>query len=522
MDPLEILARLNGDDPPSVEELASARDDLARTLRNLKSSGVPRRADGSPDLDAVLTLQEAYKTAVAAIEEFEAARLSEQEQLDQLLDGIPDPDEKAVDDAPPAEEKPRVMSVHEAVQRLGLTPPQREEDDPDRLSRTEHHVMIGDQPRNDATWHDIGHAFALSGRALKSGRERVVRVTTQFAQERTLPGSREANTRMVDDITRPDAVAAAGGCCALPTPIYENPVLSSTVRPIRDSLATFGVTERGSVEFFPAVCIPDSGAQIWTCDDDAAVDPTNEETWKDCLFVECDERQVVNVHAIPVCLEIGTFQHRFAPEQWQAYIRAVAALQARIADVELFDQMRQNVSSVHAGVTSGSTYVNLLDSVGLAAATIRQDQRYVDVQMNLWIADWMRNAIRADFRRRRIDAADTIEATDAAIADALANEGVRVTYSPDIDPILDGAQVSGPLDAYPDTASAVLAPEGFFTFLDGGMFDLGTEIRDHDLNRQNMVAAFAESFEGLLARGCNAKGLDIPVETCDTLPVCPT
>jgi hypothetical protein len=522
MDPLEILARLNSDDPPSLDELASARDDLARTLRSLKDSGVPRREDGTLDLSAVVTLQEAYRTAVAAIEEMEAASRTEQEQLEDLLADIPDPDAQLSEAPEPVvDDKPRIMSVREAVQRLGLEAPARAEDTAD-VSRTEHMVMIGDQPRDDATWHDIGHAFALSGRALKSGRERVVRVTTRFADERTLPGTREGNTRMVDDITRPDAVSAAGGCCALPTPIYENPVLSTTVRPIRDSLPTFGVTERGSVEFFPSVCIPDSGAQIWTCDDDAAVDPENEETWKDCLTVECDERQTVNVHGIPVCLEIGNFQHRYAPEQWQAYIRAVAALQARIADVELFRLMREGVSSVHPGVTTGSTYVNLLDTVGLAGATIRQDQRYGDVMLNLWIADWVRNAIRADFRRRRIDAAETVEATNAAITDALANEGVRVTFSPDLDPILDGDQVSGPLDAYPDTAGAVLAPEGHFTFLDGGMFDLGTEIRDHDLNRQNMVAAFAESFEGLLARGCNAKGLDIAIETCDTLPVCPT
>ena len=74
---------------------------------------------------------------------------------------------------------------------------------------------------------------------------------------------------------------------------------------------------------------------------------------------------------------------------------------------------------------------------------------------------------------------------------------------------------------FPLTLGSVLAPNGFFTFLDGGTLDLGTEIRDHNLNRQNKVAAFAESYEGILARGCNALGLDIPVEICDNV-ACPS
>ena len=57
------------------------------------------------------------------------------------------------------------------------------------------------------------------------------------------------------------------------------------------------------------------------------------------------------------------------------------------------------------------------------------------------------------------------------------------------------------------------------SFADGT--SLGTEIRDHALNRQNKVAAFAESYEGILARGCNALGLDIPVEICDNV-ACPS
>jgi hypothetical protein len=173
---------------------------------------------------------------------------------------------------------------------------------------------------------------------------------------------------------------------------------------------------------------------------------------------------------------------------------------------------------------TGSTYVNLINGAALAAATIRQDERLADVRFNLWLPEWIRQAIRADIRVRRVasSATESAELADQVIAQALGNEGIDVVYSPDIDRIEEDSpgQQDGPLSPYPAVASAVLAPNGYFTFLDGGTLDLGTDIRDHELNRQNMVAAFAESWEGLLARGCNAKALDIPVEACETAP-CP-
>ena len=124
--------------------------------------------------------------------------------------------------------------------------------------------------------------------------------------------------------------------------------------------------------------------------------------------------------------------------------------------------------------------------------------------------------------RRVHGVAEDPNVSDTLLATAFGNEGIDVTYSQDLDPIEGGSpgQVDGPLTALPVTAGSVLAPEGYFTFLDGGTMDLGTEIRDHNLNRQNKVAAFSESYEGLLARGCNAKALDIPVEICDNA-ACP-
>jgi hypothetical protein len=513
---LEILGRIGTDNAPTLAELTSARDTIARELHRLRS-------EGTSDLDALMTLRETYQAAAQAVTEAEAAAAQAAEAFDEVLDGVPNPDsaaEETAEEAPAA--TGRVLSVQEAVARLGLTTQvQTAPVAPEpTLADTATTVHLNGTRNDDATWLDMATAFQdASSRSRKVGKERVVRLETSFSPERTLSGRIADDTRLADSFLSPTAVSAAGGCCSLPTPIYENPVFSSTDRPIRDALPTLGAS-RGAYTFFPAVCLPDQGAALWTCEDDAAVDPDDETTWKQCLMVDCDTPEEVQVDAVYACLTVGNFQQRFAPEQWQAYLQAVSAYQARIAEVALFDKMRAAATTTHTLDATGSIYVTLLNGVQLAAATIRQDQRYTDIGFQLVLPGWVLPAVQSDLRSRRLSCAETIETTAAQVSQALSNDGISVIWSPDINPIEPDGQTDGPLSPYPDTASAVLFPEGSFSFLDGGTLDLGTEIRDHALNRQNMLAAFAESFEGLLARACNAKALDIPVEVCNDAP-CP-
>ena len=239
--------------------------------------------------------------------------------------------------------------------------------------------------------------------------------------------------------------------------------------------------------------------------------------------MDCDLHDEAGVDAIYSCVTIGNYQTRFAPEQWQGYLAALAVMQARQAEVALFTKMRAEVTSTHTLAATGSVFSNLTSGVALAAAAMRQEQRLGDLQLNLWLPEWIKTAVRTDLITRRVHGvAEDPNVADTMLATAFSNEGIKVTYSQDLDPIQGASGISnGALTELPLTAGAVLAPDGFFTFLDGGTLDLGTEIRDHNLNRQNKVAAFAESYEGLLARGCNALALDIPVEICDNV-ACPS
>ena len=533
---LNVLSRVGAGEALSLTELTQARDVIARQLHSLRGSA-------TPDLDALTTFRESYFAADAAVKALEEAENTATEEVDAALADIPDPDlaedEEDDDEEDDEEEDPeadaeksakapkkgKMLSVQEAVARLGLNSStlQVNEPAPNDLSTTDSRIILNGTPVKDATFRHLAEAFRdSSGRSLKSGKERVARIETSYADGRTLSGKVASDTALIDSFVSVDAVNAAGGCCSLPEPIYSNPVAGSTARPLRDSLPTLGAA-RGKFTFFPAICIPVEGSGLWSCEDDELVNELDPDTWKQCAEVDCDETDEVGVDAIYTCVTIGNYQSRFAPEQWQGYLSALAIQHARQAEVALFTKMRAAVSTTHTVEALGSVFANLVTGVSLAGAAIRQDQRLGDVQLNFWVADWIRTAIRHDLIARRVlsSAVDDPGVTDALIASALNNEGIKVTYSQDLD-LIEGAsgQADGPLTSLPTTAGGVLAPEGYFTFLDGGTLDLGTEIRDHNLNRQNKVAAFSEAYEGLLARGCNAKALDIPIEICDNA-ACP-
>ena len=534
---LSILGRVGAGETLSLSELTQARDVIARSLHALRGSA-------TPDLDALTTLRESYFAADAAVK-----ALSEQEQaaiadVDAALSDIPDPDAEAGDgeDEDPEDEdeepeegseeekslstKPKrgkMLSVQEAVARLGLSggsgitvnEPERD------LSTTETRVILNGDVVQDANIRSLAEAFRdASSRSLKTGKERVARIETSFADERTLTGKINADTRLVDSFVSPEAVVAAGGCCSLPQPIYSNPVQGSTDRPIKNALPTLGAT-RGKFTFFPAICLPVDGFGVWTCEDDELVDEADPDTWKQCAEVDCDETDEVGVDAVYSCVTVGNYTTRFAPEQWQGYLAALAIQNARRGEVLLFEKMRAQVMSTYTVDALGSIFANVVNGVGTAAAALRQDQRLGDVQMDFFVSESLVTAVRLDLINRRVfsSAVDDPNVAVSLLNTALSNEGVNAIYSQDLDPVQFGSGGTDP--QFPLTLGSVLAPNGFFTYLDGGTLDLGTEIRDHNLNRQNKVAAFAESYEGLLSRGCNALGLDIPVEICDNV-ACPS
>jgi hypothetical protein len=324
-----------------------------------------------------------------------------------------------------------------------------------------------------------------------------------------LPQSKGAITSFLDQWTSPEAVAASGGCCSLPTVIRSQSVINSTATPLQDSLPTIGVFESGAVLYYPAICLPSEGVWLWTCEDDENVDPDDPDTWKNCTFIECDEEDRTNVEAIYKCLTIGEYKRRFATEQWFGILQATMALHSRVSENKLWTLMVQGATHECSQEATGSVFTNLVQAVQREADWMRSDQRLREVQLHFWISENIIGAITQDFAARRLEFADPTMVKEM-IARAFANANVVSHYTMDPNPM----EAEGECGKYPDWMQGILAPSGYYSYLDGGQFDMGVEIRDINLARQNAVAAFAEGFNGLLARGCRSKVISIPIEVC--------
>jgi hypothetical protein len=547
---LAIIERIGGDNRPTIDELTTARTELARAIH------AEARSE-TPDLEVLTTLRSAFGQAGTALVEAEAEAAALQDQVSEILADVEDPDEPEEPEepeTPPAEDPAveavtapvvelpppvvgaepeqvpvaaavqappatRTLSLREAAARVRVRPPA-----PTPTVETGNTgssiYVLGHEVTTAPTLYEAADAFRRFVRSPSKGRTEIIQFENHMDEGLILPGTTEGNTRLLDSLTGPEAVAAAGGCCSLPTPIRSQNVLSSTDTPIRNSLPTIGVQSTGAVTYFPAVCLPDDGVFEWLCSQDELVDPEDPDTWKECAFIECPEADTTVVDAIYRCLTIGEFQRRFATEQWVAILQATLALQARLAELKTWTQMLAGVSSTHDLDATGSVFTTWATGLRLAADTIRQDQRYTDVQLHQWIPGWIRGAMHNDLINRRLVDVQDPTVVDSLINSVAAQANTNLTFSIDTNPIQPGPQGDGPLADYPAVATSILAPEGYYSYLEGGGFNMGVEIRDMDLARQNAVGAFAEDFGAVLARGCNAKRLNIPVGVCMNAPGC--
>lgn len=514
----ETLAAVGSETAPGIKELKGARGAFVEAAKTAKTAG---------DREALAAMLEAIKVADRAIEEAEELAAKEAEELDALVKDFPElaNDDEAVNEELEAQPEAdntdgqpagRMLSVAEAAERLGLvkrdsTPTYTEE----RPMQT---LTINGESADDATWSTLGNAFSkFSKQMMRGGRTTIATFRTEYTNN--LSGKQGENTRVLDSLSAragEEAVVAAGGCCSLAEPLRDQPMLASLSRPIADSLPTVG-SNAGKVAFFPPVCLPQGGVGTWTCDDDEAVDADDPATWKECVEIDCEEVDDVTVEAIYKCLTIGNYQQRFAPERWDAILHAAAAAQARQAEVALFNGIAgSDYTTQHTVTDTGSIYSTLIRSLLIAAATIRQNQRYEGQRIKAILPSWGRDAAELDMIARATLRGRPIEGDSLEIT--LARGGVDVVWSPDIDPIEPNGQSDGALTDFPSTMNAVIYVDGGVFRLDGGELNLGTDIRDHDLNRQNKVAAFAESFEAAVVRSCDSKHLTIPVTVCDATP----
>lgn len=334
-----------------------------------------------------------------------------------------------------------------------------------------------------------------------------------FDADRILGRDPIANQQRIARVASPQAIVAAGGIesiqaaggiCAPQQVNYDQPIVGSDDRPVRDTALTRFGADRGGVRLFPSLSWEDMEDAITVWDNDT--DTTPGEQVKNCLSLTCPEDEESLVAAIVRCLEIGNFRSRFFGEQVEAWLRGAAIQHARIAESRLLTQIDAASTLVSTGQLLGAL-PDFVADLSLALAGIHSSRRISNAMpMRLIAPIWLPYLFRADEARRARDIT-TDEAyvmSDTALNNALARLGVTPTWtldaaSGDADQVF-ARQGDGALIGWPSTVTTRLYPEGSHLFLDGGAFDFGI-VRDSVLNSTNDFQMFMETLEGHAYQG---------------------
>lgn len=517
----QILEALAAGETVPVADLQAASTELADTSETLKTS-IRDAASNQLALNDLLAMKAEYDAVTEALTTVSGALSEAQAQIDAIIaevdGGEDEPVEEAAAEEVSAEVAPVAASIKASVararaSRAAVTTAER----PDDLTATSTSYTLMGKDRDTVTGQEVGKAFEDAARSFGGSKTAVLSMKTEFHPDRTLNGDASANERKLLDLFGTNTVVpvnAAGGCCSIPEPIYDQPLIGDLSRPIKDAFDTLQAS-RGAVQAYPPVCLPDEGADVWTCAQDAAIDEEDPETWKSCAEVACDESDPVLVEPIFKCLTIGEFQRRYAREQWEAHLFQTDKLAARLAEARLFNWLAESATSVYTGdVVTGSTYANFIKTNIRIAAAIRQDQRLGDAQLISVGSNLIYSAIAEDTLTRRLNGAEEIEILKAKVNAVLAEFGITYVGSDDV-ASMSAFTYSGTLPNYPATLPMVTLPAGSAKFLDGGEKNLGIIESDVALARQNKVASFSEFWEGLLVRNCNVVFSTVPVEDCD-------
>lgn len=532
MDPLEVIARLGGDNPPTDNDLSSAVDELKAALDAATNPD-------SPDVEAARDLREALNAATAEQKARDEAREAIREEARKLREGVFDDEaeaapEEAEDETeevkaeaaePVAATASSTLSVIERLRRHAqrIAPEEAEKPSMPGVNLRPIGPAAGFEIDQNGGFSQVGQMFATHAKSVTEiGKDSsLLRLSRHYDESRQLGPNVDLNNRKISDVLGPDAlpVTAAGGFCGPGDVDHSHPICADRGRPIRDGMIQFNAT-RGRVSFAPAAGIGDlaGNVSIWTADTDA--DPGD--ATKPCPPVECPEELSCEVDAIVRCITVGNFQARFSPEFWASRLELLLAEFDRAAEQKSLQEIHA-ASTLLTAVDDGNIITSFLGAINRVIASDRSINRNLSgrytVIADAWVRDAMRNQVLVNLGVA--NNVDAIQVADNQINGWLTQLGVTVIWTQD-GTVNDGSgehNLQTDPNAFLSETTVYVYPSEAFMFLDGGTLDLGTSITDSALNATNDRQAFAESFEKVCFRGCSAYAVPITVNQACGCPV---
>lgn len=487
--------------PPTTSILAAAipageRDAMRRELRDAYAS---IRAGDLTD-ESVTELN----AITSALEDLDAADATTVEDtvaaLDARLDALPVSE--------PADAEPVAASAVKtepvALSRLASKLPARATP---RASVASGVTMVAPSGRELADVADIGAELrtTLANATTTKGDARFTVARVVSEPDHRLTGDSKADSALIASAVneRLEAITAAGGVCAPPTPYREARVWSNAMRPVRDgALVRAGTDSRGSIVFQNPIDITDvgvtGGSPLQAIDVITNSEDVSNATKPHQTFV-CPGDTTVTVQAITNIIEAGNLLQRSSSEHLEQIIGAAAAAHARVAETQLLATINTASTQVTAGggTVELGLYREFLRKVAHQASIQRSAFRMAPTaRLHLIAPAWLIAAIQADIIGAAFSEGIVApEVTQVDVERWLASLGVSVSWTQDG----SGSQVYGPqqtghMAAYPATVKWWLYPDGAWLFVDGGSLDLGI-VRDSTLNASNQFQVFAETFE---------------------------
>lgn len=323
----------------------------------------------------------------------------------------------------------------------------------------------------------------------------VVSLRASIGEDRQLsPSDTLGNMKLIDEIMGVETLVASGGYCA-PLPVnYDIYGIGSNIRPVRDSLPTFGAT-RGGIRYIapPVLGAYNAAISLWTAANDA--NPTSPAV-KPSLKVNCAAELTATTDAVTLSLVFGNLMSRAYPELVQRHNQLALVQHARFAEQTLLNKISAASTPVTSAYVAGYGR-DILRAISHAAAAYRNRNRVPrPVQLRAIMPDWVRDAIREDLASSTHFSA--LNESDSTIDSYLSSRGINVTWH--IDDTFATQTSGGVLNGFPSAIKWWLFAEGTFLFLDGGILDLGV-VRDSALIDTNDYRTFVETFEGVAKVG---------------------
>ena len=358
---------------------------------------------------------------------------------------------------------------------------------------------------------------SLKGAVLRPGQKVNVATATvgNFPDEVFLDGDARGNAAKLRRFASPEAVVAAGGIPASPTPRYDLPGYSTSVRPVASGLVNYGADRMGVLlPVVPTIMDLDGAVGFWTVEDDEAA-VNDEEVRKPCLRLTSEDDVLHQVYAVTQCIEIGTFSARSWPERLQRMQQLADAWQARAAESRLLTKIGAGSTQVTVPQNLG-TARDLLTALDLAGAAMRNRHRMDPSTPLRWLAPaTLRDNMRSDLTREMPGSSDErLAAADAYIATFFAVRNINVTWHLDGEAgQIFGAQSDGQLLGWMPNVVTYLFPEGTWLYLNAGEMTMGL-MQDTTNTRKNDRMFFKETFETTARYGVESYRL--------TMSLCPT